>query len=258
MIKPFDSHAHISSLQFKDDINEVINDCIENLTGIIEVGCDLESIPSVLSLAQAHENFIHAAIGIHPTNAYEYSETFEEQLIELIVQQKIVAVGEIGIDLYWDTVPYEVQEKVFRKQLEIAKKYNMPVIIHSRDAFDESYNILKDYAPLTGVMHSFSGDLIQANKIVDLGLLVGLSGPITFKNGTLQREVAKGVGIEHLVIETDSPYLTPIPFRGKRNMPSYVRYVAEAIAIEKGMTLNEVIVATNENVKRVLLGGKDV
>lgn len=258
MIKPFDSHAHISSLQFKDDINEVIDTCITELSGIIEVGCDLESIPSVLTLAEKHPKFIHAAIGIHPTNANEYDDNFEKQLISLIIEKKIIAVGEIGIDLYWDTIPFELQETVFRKQLEIAKKHDMPVIIHSRDAFEESYNILKDYAPLRGVMHSFAGNLEQASQIVELGLLIGLSGPITFKNGMLQREVAKGINISNLIVETDSPYLTPVPYRGKRNMPSYVRFVAEAIAIEKGLTLEEVIVETNSNVKRVFLGGKDV
>lgn len=258
MMKPFDSHAHVSSLQFKEDLNEVINDSIDKLSGIIEVGCDIEAIPNVLELASRYENFIFPAIGIHPTNADEYSEEFEKQLINLIKSKKIVALGEIGIDLYWDTIPFELQDIVFRKQLAIAKKYDIPVIIHSRDAFNESYNILKEFAPIKGVMHSFSGDVIEANKIIELGLLIGLSGPITFKNGLLQREVAKNIPLEYIIVETDSPYLTPVPFRGKRNMPSYVTYVAEAIAIEKCLTLNEVIEQTNKNVRRVFLEGKDV
>lgn len=258
MIKLIDSHAHILSEQFDEDRDILIENSKKKLEAIIEIGCDKASFEPVMALKEAHSGFIFPALGIHPTHYSEYSEEVKNQLEEYAKNGEIVAIGEIGLDLYWYPDTISQQKEILISQLDIAKKYDLPVIIHCRDAFDECFAILETYKPLKGVMHSFAGTAEQANKIINIGLHIGLSGPITFKNGVDQRNVAREIPLEKLLVETDAPYLTPVPFRGKRNEPSYVLYVAEAIALEKKISLESVIVATTLNTQNLFLKGIDV
>lgn len=165
-----------------------------------------------------------------------------------------MAIGEIGLDYYWYPDNKEEQEVLLRKQLDIAKALNLPIVIHAREALDDTYNVLNDYPGLTGTIHSFSGNGEEALKFIELGFVVGLTGPITFKNGDNQKDVAKKVPLDKLLIETDGPYLTPVPHRGKRNRPEYIYYVAQEIANQKGISVEEVLAATTSNFKRVFLG----
>lgn len=258
MMKLIDSHAHILSEQFNEDRDLLIEDSRVKLEAIVEIGCDKASFEPVMKLSEEHKGFIFPALGIHPTHYDEYSLEVEQQLEEYAKGGKVVAIGEIGIDLYWYPETIDKQKQILVSQLKIAKKYDLPVIIHCRDAFDECFKILEEYKPLKGVMHSFAGTAKQANKIIEIGLHIGLSGPITFKNGVDQRNVAREIPLEKLLVETDAPYLTPVPFRGKRNEPSYVLYVAEAIALEKKISLDNVIEATTLNTYNLFLKGKNV
>lgn len=247
-MKPADTHCHITDEDFNNDINEVIEKIRNNLAFAVNVGYDLKTSEKSLDLAEKY-NFIYATVGIHPHDAGSYNIEIEKKIEEMLKSDRVKAVGEIGLDYYRDLSPRDVQKEVFEKQLNLAKRYNKPVVIHCRDAYGDTVEILKRYKDVVGVMHSYGGSFETANEIIER-FYFSISGPVTFKNAVNLREVVKKIPIERLLVETDSPYLTPEPYRGRRNEPAYVEYVAKMVAHIKGMTYEEVCRITTENARR--------
>jgi len=202
-------------------------------------------------------DFIYGAVGWHPNDAHTMSQEDLEWIEELTRHPKIVAIGEIGLDYYWDYAPKDIQQEVFRKQIRLAKKVNLPIIIHNRDAHQDVLSILEEEGAneIGGIMHSFSGSTEMALQCIDMGFYISFSGPITFKNAKKPKEVAAKIPLDRILVETDAPYLTPEPNRGKRNESAYVRFVAEKIAELRDMNVEEIEQITTENAKRVLKFG---
>ncbi len=225
-----ETHIHLNHKNY-DDVDDVIKRATEaNVTKLIDIGCDKESIPKSLEISNKYQN-IKSAIGLHPVDVTQYDPNFIEYLENLISNNKqVIAIGEIGLDYHWYPEQKEQQKKVFHEQMKLAQKLNLPVIIHSREAYDDCYEIVKDYPNVTGVIHSFSADYEMAQKFIKLGYYIGIGGPVTFKNGHNQKDVVKNIDISKLLIETDGPYLTPTPHRGKRNEPAYLTFILEEIA----------------------------
>jgi len=246
----FDSHAHIDDEKFDNDRDQVVARALENgITGIINVGACMASSARSIALTQKYEN-IYAAVGIHPHDAKDASEDDYEQLAQWTKLHKVVAIGEIGLDYYYDLSPREVQRAVFIRQLDIARQTGVPFIIHDRDAHGEILDILKKEAKgVPGVLHCFSGSLEMAREVLKMGLYISIAGPITFKNAAKLPEIAATVPLERLLVETDSPYLTPHPHRGKRNEPAYVKLVAQQVADLRGIELSALAKATRENIR---------
>lgn len=248
----FDSHAHLDDEKFDADREEVIARAFEQgVTGIINVGACMASSARSVALAAKYEG-IYAGVGIHPHDAQHAQETDYEQLAVWSKQDKVVAIGEIGLDYYYDLSPRDLQRTVFVRQIDVARQMDMPLIIHDRDAHGDILDVLKKEAKgLRGVLHCFSGSLEMAKEIIKLGFYISIAGPITFKNAAKLPEIAASIPLERLLIETDCPYLTPHPHRGKRNEPAYVKLVAEQVAALRGLELPALSKATSENVKRV-------
>ncbi len=248
-MKLVDTHCHLDNEKFDEDRLEVIERIKENLEFCVNIGYDLASSKKSLELAKEYD-FIYAVIGIHPIDIAEYDEEVEKELELLGKNPKVVAIGEIGLDYHWMTEPKEVQQERFKKQLELAERLNKPVVIHTRDAMEDTVNILKDYPNITGVIHCYPGSLETAKQLVDRFYL-GIGGTLTFKNSKKAVEVVKDIPLDRIVIETDCPYLTPEPFRGKRNEPIYVEYVAKKIAEIKEISVEDVTKITTENAKKL-------
>ena len=248
-MKLVDTHCHLDNEKFDEDRLEVIERIKENLEFCVNIGYDLASSKKSLELAKEYD-FIYAVIGVHPIDIAEYSEEVEKELEILGKNPKVVAIGEIGLDYHWMTEPKEVQQERFKKQLELAEKLNKPVVIHTRDAMEDTVNILKEYPNITGVIHCYPGSLETAKQLVDRFYL-GIGGTLTFKNSKKAVEVVKDIPLDRIVIETDCPYLTPEPFRGKRNEPIYVEYVAKKIAEIKEISVEDVTKITTENAKKL-------
>lgn len=249
----FDTHAHLNAEQFAEDQAEVIRRAKENgVSRIVNIGFNRETIPTSMALAEQYD-FIYTAVGWHPQDAKDMREEDYDWLRDLSRHEKVVAIGEIGLDYYWDTSPKDVQKVVFRRQIQLAKELKLPIIIHNRDAHQDVVDILREEkaAEVGGIMHCFSGSLEMAKECVEMNFYISLGGPVTFKNAKKPKEVAKEIPIERLLIETDCPYLTPEPYRGKRNESGYVRYVAEAIAELRGLSVEELAEHTTSNAKRL-------
>jgi len=244
----FDTHVHLNSRLYEEDVHEVIERAVETgVTKMAVIGFDMPSNQCAIELAEQYE-FIYAVVGIHPSDAKTVTDATWPELIEMLNHPKVVALGEIGFDYYHDTSFNDIQREVFMKQLEIAHEIDLPIVVHMRDSVQDTYEMLRDYAKgLNGVCHCYSGDAEMLLKFLELGFYIGLDGPVTFKNAHSVHKVAKAVPLERLVIETDGPYLTPVPYRGKRNEPAYVTYIAEAIAELKGVSYEEVCRVTMEN-----------
>lgn len=249
-----DSHAHLDDERFDEDRDELINSLKDNnVELVINPGSDYLSSMMSVDLANEHDN-IYAAVGVHPHEADSLSDSMLTVLKNLILSnEKVVAVGEIGLDYYYDNSPRDVQRYWFEKQLELAKELKLPVIVHSRDAAGDTFDIIKKVqdGTMTGVIHSFSGSVEMAEEYIKLGYYISLGGPVTFKNSVTPKEVAKAIPLDRLLIETDSPYLTPEPFRGRRNDPTKVLYVAEKIAEIRQIEVKELISTTNKNTKKL-------
>ncbi|MGL5278131.1 MAG: TatD family hydrolase [Cetobacterium sp.] len=248
-MKLVDTHCHLDNEKFDEDRLEVIERIKENLEFCVNIGYDLASSKKSLELAKEYD-FIYAVIGVHPIDIAEYSEEVEKELELLGKNPKVVAIGEIGLDYHWMTEPKEVQQERFKRQLELAERLNKPVVIHTRDAMEDTVNILKEYPNITGVIHCYPGSLETAKQLVDRFYL-GIGGTLTFKNSKKAVEVVKDIPLDRIVIETDCPYLTPEPFRGKRNEPIYVEYVAKKIAEIKEISVEDVTKITTENAKKL-------
>lgn len=242
----FDTHCHLNSEDMYDNREAYIKKAWEvGVSHLCVVGYNLESSKKAVRIAHEYPR-VYAAVGIGPEDCLETDEADLEILEALLEDAKVVALGEIGLDYHWDTVPKEKQKKIFEAQLELAKKHHLPVSIHARDALQDTYDLLKKHQAY-GLMHCYSGSAEMACEFVKLGFMISLAGPVTFKNARIPKEVAKIIPLEKLLIETDSPYLSPHPYRGKQNDPSYVRFVAQEIALLKGISESEVAKQTTEN-----------
>ncbi|MDR2833572.1 MAG: TatD family hydrolase [Streptococcaceae bacterium] len=250
----FDTHTHLNVKAFHGEEESVLQRAKElGVSELAVVGFDYETINKSLELSR-NFNSIYSIIGWHPTEAGSYTNKIENWLMPLYELPKVVAVGEIGLDYHWMEDPKEVQERVFRRQLAISREVNLPFAIHTRDAIEDTYQVLasEQVHKTGGIMHSFSGDVEWAKRFLDLGLHISISGVVTFKKAIEVQEVAKMVPLERLLVETDAPYLSPVPFRGKRNETGYTRYVVEKIAELRGMSVEEVAKITTENAHRLL------
>lgn len=249
----FDTHAHLNDEQYNEDLEEVINRTKSaGVEELIVVGFDRPTITRAMELAEEYE-FIYACIGWHPVDAIDMTDDDLKWIEELSSHPKVVAIGEMGLDYHWDKSPKDIQKEVFRKQIKLAKKVKLPIVIHNREATSDIMQILKEEKAqeVGGIMHCFSGSAETAKECLDMNFYISLGGPVTFKNAKKPKEVAEAVPLDKLLIETDCPYLAPHPYRGKRNEPSYVKLVAEQIAEIKGLSFEEVAVATTRNAKKL-------
>ncbi|MFF2484422.1 TatD family hydrolase [Paenibacillus sp. NPDC058071] len=252
MIGLFDTHTHLDSTKFDDDRTETIERArAAGVELMVNIGFNRETIPTTIALAEQYD-FIYAAVGWHPVDSIEMKPEDLDWIERLCSHEKVVAIGEIGLDYHWDTSPKEVQHHVFREQIRLARKVNKPIIIHNRDAHEDVVKILQEEqaSEVGGVMHCFSGSWETAKKCLDMGFYISFGGPVTFKNARVPKEVLERVPIDRLLIETDSPYLSPHPFRGKRNESAYVSYVADAAAEITGKSKEEIAIITMENGKK--------
>lgn len=244
----FESHAHYDDEQFDGDRKELLNSMQENGIGtIINVGATFQSCKEVVQLAQEYP-FIYAAVGVHPDEVGELDEEKFAYLKAQCQNEKVVAVGEIGLDYYWDNESHEVQKKWFQKQLELARELDLPVIIHSRDAAADTLEMMQKHAKgLCGVIHCFSYSKEMAQEYVKMGFHIGVGGVVTFKNSKKLKEIVAEIPLEKILLETDSPYLAPTPNRGKRNSSLNIPYIAQEIADLKGISYEEVVAGTEKN-----------
>ncbi len=239
-----DTHAHLADKRFNDDREEVIKRCRENnVTKVLCICSDFDELDGFSGLIKEHE-FIYGAAGAHPHDASKYDEG---RVLESIAGEKIVALGEIGLDYHYNHSPGNTQREVFRKQLRIAKSRNLPVIIHSREAMNDTINILREEDAGRGVMHCFSGSEHNLEECLELGLYISIAGPVTFPNSARLRKVASKVPSDKLLVETDCPYLAPQPVRGKRNEPSYVKYIIEELSGLRNVPADELEEQTSQN-----------
>ena len=249
----FDSHAHLNDARFDEDREALIQKLQEeHVDLVLNPGADIETSISSVELANKYD-FIYAAVGVHPHDVKDLDDTAIDTLRKLATEnEKVVAIGEIGLDYYYDNSPREVQKEWFKKQIELANELKLPIIIHDRDAHQDTFEIIKTKSPEIGcVLHCYSGNVELAKEYVKMGCYISIPGTVTFKNNKKTREVAKEIPLEYLLIETDSPYMAPEPHRGKRNDPSLVAFVADKIAQEKGISYEKVCEATKENAKRL-------
>lgn len=243
-LKLIDSHAHLDDRSFEKDRAAVIARAFDAAIGVITIGADLRSSREAVRLARRHRG-IWATVGVHPHDAKTVSSDVIDELEKLAVHA--VAVGEIGLDYYRDLSPRDVQRRVFAEQLDLARRIDLPIAIHNRESTEDLLAILREQGnEHRGVIHSFLGDRALAEAFLEMGFHLGIGGPVTFpKNGTL-REAVRTIPLDRILLETDCPYLTPVPFRGRRNEPAYVRYVAETVAEIKGLAVEEVALRTVE------------
>lgn len=246
----FDTHSHYDDSRFDEDRYELLDRLFSESIGyIINCGCDYSSSHTTLDLAHRYNN-LYAAVGVHAHEAADATETDIELIAKMYCDKKVVAVGEIGLDYHYDFSPRERQIEVFTRQVELANELSLPVIVHDREAHEDTLRILKALKP-KGVVHCFSGSTEMAKEIVKLGLYIGIGGAVTFKNAKKPVEVCEYIPLDRLLLETDAPYMTPVPFRGQRCDSSHIAYTAEKIAEIKGMTAQEIIDICTENAKRL-------
>ncbi len=246
----FDTHAHLSSKDFDEDREKIIKEGIKSgVTGIICLYSDFkeENLEDFFKLIEAH-NFIYGAIGIHPHQAVIYNE-IRQRFENSLKRPEIIALGEIGLDYYYKNSSTVVQKEIFRKQLQLAKLFKLPVIIHSRDSMEDTLQIIKEEKISSGVMHCFSGNKEELKECLELGFYISLSGIVTFPKAKMMKEIAGLIPINRLLLETDAPYLAPQPVRGKRNEPSFIKHTYGEVALIRGISLSELEKSTLQNVK---------
>lgn len=251
----FESHAHFDDEAFDEDRESLLKSLEANgIEYVVNVGASMESTERTYALAKEYP-FIYAAVGVHPSDTLPLTEKDMDRLKELAADDKTVAIGEIGLDYYWDEPDREIQKKWFRRQIELAAEVNLPIIIHSREAAKDTLDILHelDRGSYRGVMHCFSYSPEIAKEVVKMGFYIGVGGVCTYKNAKKLVEVVEEIPLEHILLETDCPYLTPVPYRGKRNSSLYLPYIVEKIAEIKGVTVEEVERVTYENGMRLFL-----
>ena len=248
----FDTHAHYDDSRFDGDRDAVLAALPEaGVELVLDPGCDLPSSRAAAALAERHGH-VYAAAGIHPENCAGFQDTDLAALRQLLAQPKVEAIGEIGLDYYWEeNPPRDFQQMVFRKQLALAEELDLPVIVHDREAHGDSLSIIREFPAVTGVFHCFSGSPEMADELLKRGWYLGFDGPITYKNARRAPEVAAITPLERMVVETDAPYLSPVPVRGRRNDSRYLPHVIAKLAEWKGVTPEEMTRITCENGKRL-------
>ena len=247
----FDTHAHYDSGAFNADRFEILGSMPDAKVGlIVNPGCDLESSKTAIGLAERF-NFVYAAVGWHPEDMDKLTDKAFAELERLAEHPKCLAIGEIGLDYYWDDTHKAEQKELFKRQIELAIRLNKPVIVHDREAHGDSLEIVRDFSELRGVFHCFSGSVEMASELLKRGWYLGFDGPITYKNARKAIEVLEFCPLDKIVIETDSPYLTPVPNRGKRNDSRQLEFVVNKIAEIKGINADEVENITFENGKKL-------
>ena len=247
----FDTHAHLNDPAFDPDRDALIKGLPEKGVGLVmNAGCSLESSRDCIALAEAYP-FVYASVGTHPDAADEVNDTVLEEYRMLCKHDKVKAIGEIGVDYYYETVPREIQLRAFRMQMALAREVDLPVIIHERNAHDDGMRVVKEFKDVTGVFHCYSGSAEMARQLVDMGWYIGFTGVLTFKNARKAVETAERIPLERIVLETDCPFMAPEPFRGKRNDPGYLYRMAERLAEIRGISVDEVHRITTENAKRL-------
>lgn len=243
----FESHAHYDSEQFDDDRYEVIESLKDSgVDYVINVGADMKSSLTSIELSRKYD-FIYAAVGVHPHDAENVKDEDYETLSSYLKEDKVVALGEIGLDYYYDFSPRDIQRQVFKNQLNICENVTKPVIIHSREAAQECFDMIKDSKVRKGVIHAFSGSTEMAKEYIKMGFYIGVGGIVTFKNARKLVEVVENIPLEHILIETDSPYLSPVPVRGTRNNSQNLKYITEKIAQIKQISPEKVAEITRKN-----------
>ena len=244
----FDSHAHYTDKAFNEDREIMLGSLKESgVCGIINCGADIESSVSSVDLASKYD-YIYAACGIHPEEADKIPENYIDILRDLAKNEKCVAIGEIGLDYYWRQDTKDLQKELFEKQILLSKELDLPIIVHDREAHGDTMEILKKHRP-KGVLHCFSGSPETAAEVLKLGMYIGLGGALTFKNARKAVEVAQMLPLDRLLLETDCPYMAPVPMRGKRNNSGYIPFIAEKVAEIKGIDPQSVLDITMENTK---------
>lgn len=247
----FNTHSHVdTNRQFAEDRAQVMERAQEmGVSRLMVVGYNRGAIPVSVAFAEAHD-WVYAAVGIHPTDALDWNDEVEAELRQAAANPKVRAIGEIGLDYYWkDRAPFDLQREVFRQQIRLAREVGLPIVIHDRDAHEDVVRILEEEhaEDVGGILHCFSADWDIAERCLNLGFYLGFGGTLTYKNNPVGQEVARRAPLERLVLETDDPYLAPVPYRGKRNEPGYVRLVAEFLAQLRGTSFDEIAAATMAN-----------
>lgn len=249
----FDTHTHLNVDNFFGKEKEEIEAAREfGVTRMNVVGFDRPTIERALILADTYPE-VYATIGWHPTEAASYTQEVEDFLLANLKHPKVIALGEIGLDYHWMTAPKDRQKEVFDRQMELAKQCDLPFVVHTRDALEDTYDIIKSVGVGTrgGIMHSYSGSLAMAEKFVALGMHISISGVVTFKKATDVQETAQQLPLDKILVETDAPYLAPVPKRGRENRTAYTRYVVDKIADLRGLSTQEVADATRDNAMRI-------
>lgn len=251
----FDTHTHYDDTQFDDDREELLSRLREKNVGtVLNVGASLEGCGKSVELAETHP-FIYAAVGVHPDETGALNETTFAWLRETAAtSEKVIAIGEIGLDYHWNIQPREIQQRWFVRQMDLARELHLPVIIHSRDAAQDTFDLIAAHGQgLSGVLHCYSYSAEMAKEYVKRGFFIGIGGVLTFKNARKLKETAAEIPLDRILLETDCPYLAPAPFRGKRNDSTLIDYVAAELAAIKGLPKEEVIARTEENARKLFL-----
>ena len=248
----FDTHAHYDSSKFSQDRDETLRAVHDSgVSLIVDPGDTVERSGNALALAHAYD-FVYAAVGVHPEEYETWTEGSIEALRALAADKRVVAIGEIGLDYYWDKDHTELQKQMFRAQIELALDLDLPIIVHDREAHGDTMAILKKEGKgLRGVLHCFSGSYEMAQEIYKMGWYIGVDGPLTYKNAAKLTEIVEKFPLERILVETDAPYLAPVPMRGKQNEPAFVRYVAEKVAEIKGISVENVAKQTSTNAEEL-------
>lgn len=247
----FDSHAHLNDEAFDQDRAELLETFRDAGVGLVmNAGCSLASSREGIALAEAYP-WIYCSVGTHPDTADEVNEEVLEVYRQMCSHPKVKAIGEIGLDYYYETIHRDAQMRAFRMQMQLAEELDMPVIVHERDAHEDGMSIVKEFPKVKGVFHCYSGSAEMARQLVDVGWYIGFTGVLTFKNARKAVETAASIPLERILLETDCPYMAPEPYRGKRNHPGYLPKMAEKLAQIRGIPVEEVIRVTTENAKRL-------
>jgi len=247
----FDTHAHLNDPAFDPDREELMAGLAGKGVGLVmNAGCSLESSRDIVNMTAKYP-WLYGSVGSHPDSASEVNEAVIEEYRKLCQNEKIKAIGEIGLDYYYEDIPRDIQKQAFRMQMQLAKELDMPVIVHEREAHDDGMRIVKEFPGVTGVFHCYSGSAEMARQLVKMGWYIGFTGVLTFKNARKAVETAASIPLDRIVIETDCPFMAPEPFRGKRNDPGYLYRMAEKLAEIRGITAEEAAAVTTENAKRL-------
>ena len=246
-----DTHSHINFADYKENFDSFIENLKNNeIDNVIIPGVEPSTFDEIITLCEQY-NIIYGAIGVHPSEAKTYTDETEKEIYKLCKNEKIIAIGEIGLDYYWEQETKELQKEVFRKQLKIAEELQVPVLIHDREAHKDTFNIIQEFKLKDVIFHCFSGNVEFAKKCIDKGYYIAIGGVVTFKNAKDLKEVAKIVPLDKLLLETDAPYLAPVPYRGKLNTPAYLKYIAEEIANIREIDVEEVKKQTTINAQKI-------